>query len=185
MEVSGPLRGYPESSLGGPRHSASFRGGRGLRRAPLARQLRRLLAMGIFLGVPLKLSLICQAVKSVTSIIKRRWFRRITTVAFLIVIVNTLLSIRIRNGIRSLVADPINAADSEVFRWVGPSTRAAIHSVTQEDYKISVRPFDWFGESLSVTHTAFLTAQDKKIGIRVRAIPFRGGFDIVGYYTVQ
>ena len=131
------------------------------------------------------MSLIRQAVKSVTSIIKLGWFRRIATVVLLMVIVNTVLSIRIRNGIRSLAADPNNATDSEVFRYVGPSTRAAIDSVAQKDYKISVRPFDWFGESLSVTHTAFLTAEDEKIGIRIRAIPFRGGFDIVGFYTAH
>ena len=123
--------------------------------------------------------------KHYASMIKRRWFRTTATVVLLLVMLNTLLSMRIRNGIRSIADDPDNATESEVFRSVGPSTRAIIDSVAQKNYKISVRPFDWFGESLTVTHTAFLTTEDQKIGIRIRAIPFRGGFDIVGYYTVH
>ena len=123
--------------------------------------------------------------KSLASIITSRRFLTIAAVTLLIIIVNTALSMRIRNGIRSIADDPDNATESEVFRSVGPSTRAIIDSVAQKNYKISVLPFDWFGESLTVTHTAFLTTEDQKIGIRIRAIPFRGGFDIVGYYTVH
>ena len=121
----------------------------------------------------------------VTSIFKRGWFWAFGIPVFLIVVVNTFVSIRIRSGIRSIASAPAETTDSAVFRWVGPSTRAAIHSVAQSDYKISVRPFDWLGESISVTHTAFLTSQGQKIGIRIRAIPFRDGFDIVGFYTVK
>jgi hypothetical protein len=119
-------------------------------------------------------------------IFSRRWVWLAVLVAAVLLGANFWLSAKLKAGLRDIAAGSgLGQAGSKEFAKVGPATAEAVRKISSQSYSITVFPFDWLGESLAVTHTAFLESAAGKIGVRVRFDPFSGKFLIVGFYTVH
>lgn len=125
--------------------------------------------------------------KKPRTIFSTRWMRIVFIFALALIATNAWLSHQIKSGIRDLAGEIQKSEDprSDTFYWVGRSTASSIKEVTKGNYSISVWPFNWFGSSQFVTHTAFIKSSEKEIGIRIRFNPMDGFFHVVGYYTVR
>jgi hypothetical protein len=100
---------------------------------------------------------------------------------------NFWLSTKIKSGLRGIAVggSGLGQVGTNEFVQVGPASAEAVRKICSQPYSITVYPFDWLGESLAVTHTAFLESAAGKIGVRVRFDLLSGKFHLVGFYTVR